>query len=256
MLGSAARDLTPPRRPDYNARMTSRIAVLASGSGSNLQSLLAHLGREDRRRVASVVLVASNRSDALALERGRAAGAATAVLADPADAAALSDLLDDHAVDLVVLAGYLKLVPAAVVRRYPGRMLNVHPALLPAFGGPGMYGRRVHEAVLRSGARVSGVTVHFVDEEYDRGAIAAQWPVPVLPDDSPTSLAARVLAAEHMLYPRVVEAVAAGHIVDPSVHATPPMSLSAIGSDPAAPHYSLAVEPAAVAAGMDYILSL
>lgn len=248
----APRDLTPRRGHDYNAGMTSRVAVLASGSGSNLLSLLDHLRHEDRRRVAEVVLVASNRADARALERGRAAGAAAEVLADAEDADAMSDLLDDHAVDLVVLAGYLKLVPAAVVRRYPGRMLNVHPALLPAFGGPGMYGRRVHEAVLRSGARLSGVTVHFVDEEYDRGAIAAQWPVPVLAGDTAESLAQRVLAAEHLLYPRVVEAVASGRIRDPSLPAPP--SLPASPPDPI--HFALAVEPAAVAAGMDRMLSL
>lgn len=252
MHPAASHDLTPQRGHDYNAGMTSRVAVLASGSGSNLQSLLDHLRHEDRRRVAEVVLVASNRADARALERGREGGAAAAVLADTDDADAMNNLLDDHAVDLVVLAGYLKLVPAAVVRRYPGRMLNVHPALLPAFGGPGMYGRRVHEAVLRSGARVSGVTVHFVNEEYDRGAIAAQWPVPVVHGDSAQSLADRVLAAEHLLYPRVVVAVAAGRIRDPSLPAPP--SLPA--EPPRALHYSLAVEPAAVAAGMDHMLSL
>lgn len=230
--------------------MISRVAVLASGGGSNLQSLLDHLRKEDGARVAEVVLVASNRADARALERGRAAGAATAVLADPADAARLGDLLDDHAVDMVVLAGYLKLVPGEVVRRYPGRMLNVHPALLPAFGGAGMYGRRVHEAVIRSGARVSGVTVHFVDEEYDRGTIAAQWPVPVLRGDSPESLAARVLAVEHMLYPRVVAAVAAGRIRDGSAPPT-----STLHQAHTLDYFSLSTEPAAVAAGMDRTFS-
>jgi phosphoribosylglycinamide formyltransferase-1 len=108
-----------------------------------------------------------------------------------------------------VLAGYLKLVPAAVIARYRDRILNVHPALLPAFGGRGMYGHRVHEAVLASGARESGATVHLVDEVYDRGAILAQGRVPVLPDDTPDRLAARVLAVEHRLLPAAVLAAAA-----------------------------------------------
>jgi len=102
------------------------------------------------------------------------------------------------------LAGYVKLVPAPVVSQFRGRMINIHPALLPAFGGPGMYGRRVHEAVLASGATESGATVHFVDEVFDRGPIIAQEKVPVSPQDTPDSLAARVLEAEHRLLRRVV----------------------------------------------------
>jgi formyltetrahydrofolate-dependent phosphoribosylglycinamide formyltransferase len=191
-------------------RVPARVAVLASGSGSNLQALLDHA--QGDARAYQIVLAASDRPGARALDRAAAHGVATAHLADPRDGAALATLLRAHAVDLVVLAGYLRLVPADVTRAYAGRMLNVHPALLPAFGGPGMYGLRVHAAVVASGARVSGPTVHFVDEEYDRGAIVAQWPVPVLPADTPERLAARVLAAEHALLPRVVAAVAAGRL--------------------------------------------
>jgi folate-dependent phosphoribosylglycinamide formyltransferase PurN len=127
----------------------------------------------------------------------------------PNDGTALLSALRSAGTEIVVLAGYLKLVPAAVTRAFRGRMLNVHPALLPAFGGPGMYGARVHQAVLDAGARVSGPTVHFVDEEYDRGAIIAQWPVPVFEEDDAAALAARVLRVEHLLLPRVVNAVAA-----------------------------------------------
>ena len=136
------------------------------------------------------------------------------MLAKPAEGAEWLDRLDRHRVDLLVLAGYLKLVPAAVITRYRHRIVNIHPALLPAFGGPGMYGRRVHEAVLRSGARESGATVHLVDEVYDRGEILAQRRVPVLPDDTPDRLAARVLEVEHRLLPAIVRAAAlAGHPV-------------------------------------------
>ena len=190
----------------------TRIAVLASGGGSNLTAMLEYAERIGDRRRGEVVLVASDRADAGALEKARARGIATHVLADHADGDALDQLLAAHGVELVALAGYLKLVPGAVVRRFRGSMLNVHPALLPAFGGPKMYGRRVHQAVLASGARLSGPTVHFVDDDYDRGPIVAQWPVPVFDEDSPDSLAARVLRVEHALYPRVVEALASGAV--------------------------------------------
>jgi formyltetrahydrofolate-dependent phosphoribosylglycinamide formyltransferase len=156
-----------------------------------------------------VVLVLSSRADASALERARSQAVPVEVLPDPSDAADWLERLAHHRVDLLVLAGYLKLVPAAVIARYRDRILNLHPALLPAFGGRGMYGHRVHEAVLASGARESGATVHLVDEVYDRGAILAQGRVPVLPDDTPDRLAARVLAVEHRLLPAAVLAAAA-----------------------------------------------
>jgi phosphoribosylglycinamide formyltransferase-1 len=176
-----------------------RVAVLVSGSGTNLQALLDTLKSS---MVARVVRVISNRADAGALDRARRANVATTVLRNPADANELLAAL--HGAQLVVLAGYLKLVPTAVVAHFRGRMINVHPALLPDFGGPGMYGHRVHAAVLASGAKVSGATVHFVDEQFDRGEIIAQERVRVEPGDTPDSLAARVLEAEHRLLPKVV----------------------------------------------------
>jgi formyltetrahydrofolate-dependent phosphoribosylglycinamide formyltransferase len=186
--------------------MTMRVAVAVSGRGSNLEALLLALGAGAS---AQVVLVLSNRPDAGALARARAHGVPGEVLPDPADGADWLARLERHRIDLLVLAGYLKLVPAAVIDRYRHLIVNVHPALLPKFGGPGMYGRHVHEAVLRSGARESGATVHLVDEVYDRGAILAQARVPVLPDDTPDRLAARVLEVEHRLLPAVVLAAAA-----------------------------------------------
>ena len=124
------------------------------------------------------------------------------MLTDPEDPAEIVTAIGDA--PLVVLAGYLKRIPPAAVARLRWRVINIHPALLPAFGGPGMYGRRVHQAVLASGVTLSGATVHYVDEEYDRGPIIAQWPVPVRPDDTPDTLAARVLEVEHRLLPPVV----------------------------------------------------
>jgi formyltetrahydrofolate-dependent phosphoribosylglycinamide formyltransferase len=188
-----------------------RVAVLASGGGSNLQALL------DTCRgpaPAHVVLVISNNPEAGALERARNAGVETVVLDDPKDGAALVALLESHDIDLVVLAGYLKLVPRVAVAAFEGRMLNIHPALLPSFGGKGMYGHHVHEAVLAPGATLSGPTVHLVSNEYDKGHIVAQWPVPVAADDTPDTLAARVLEVEHQLLPTVVLAAArAGRVV-------------------------------------------
>jgi len=176
-----------------------RVAVLASGGGTNLQALLDALTNSPLARVARVV---TNRPGAGAVERARARGIPTTVLRGPDDAAELLAALGDA--ELVVLAGYLKRIPASVVARFRGRMINIHPALLPDFGGPGMYGHHVHEAVLASGARESGVTVHFVDEAFDRGAIIAQERVPVAPGDTPETLAARVLEVEHRLLPKVV----------------------------------------------------
>jgi len=188
--------------------------VLASGGGSNLQAILDHLAALGEARHADVVLVASNRPDAGALTRAERAGISRVVLRSPhaPHGAELDAALAAHGVELVALAGYMRLVPPEVTAAFRGRMLNVHPALLPEFGGPGMYGPRVHRAVLQAGAALSGPSVHFVDEVYDHGALIAQWPVPVLSGDDEHSLAARVLRAEHLLYPRVVDAVAAGEV--------------------------------------------
>lgn len=186
-----------------------RIAICVSGRGSNLVALLDALQGEP---AAEPVLVLSNRADAPALERAVERGIAAEALDDWKSGAEWLERLARHRVDLVVLAGFLKLVPAAVIAAYRGRILNIHPALLPAFGGPGMFGSHVHEAVIASGATYSGATVHLVDEQYDEGAILAQVRVPVLPGDTADVLARRVLAAEHVLLPAVVLAAArAGH---------------------------------------------
>ncbi len=193
-------------------RAPARISVLASGGGSNLQALIDHFAGP-AASAGMVTFVASERATAGALDRARAAGIATGVLDATFDSDAMLSLLDAAKTDVLVLAGYLKLVPEAVVRAYRGRLLNVHPALLPSFGGPGMFGLRIHEAVLEHGATLTGATVHFVDEHFDRGPIIAQWPVPVLPGDDAIRLAARVLRTEHRLFPLCVAAVASGAIV-------------------------------------------
>ena len=189
-----------------------RIAVFASGGGTNLQALLDHFNG-DVSRGARVALVVSDREGAGAPARASAAGVTAELIAvtgrAPADVGRDTLLaLAAHDIDLIVLAGYLRLVPVEVIEKYRDRILNIHPALLPAFGGGGMYGRRVHEAVIAAGCRVSGATVHLVDEHYDQGRILAQWPVPVLATDSAETLAARVLQVEHALLPIAVEAAA------------------------------------------------
>lgn len=182
-----------------------RIAALASGRGSNVRAIEAAIDRGDLP--ARLVLVVSNNSRADVLEFARARGIASRHLSahtDPDPGAALLAVLREHDVQLLVLAGYMKKLDPRVVEAYRGRAINIHPAPLPRFGGPGMYGEAVHAAVLASGATTSGPTVHRVTDAYDEGEILAHRPVPVLPGDDVPALAARVLAAEHDLYWRVI----------------------------------------------------
>lgn len=193
-----------------------KIGALASGGGSNLQSIMDHIARGNLD--AEVVLVISNNSGSGALERARRTGVATRHLSsrshpDPgALDAAMRDALVDAGADVVCLAGYMKKIGPLTLAAFPGRILNIHPALLPRHGGPGYYGIHVHEKVLESGDAVSGATVHVVDEQYDRGRILEQVEVPVEPGDTPESLQQRVLAQEHRLYPRVLRRIAAGEL--------------------------------------------
>ena len=184
-------------------------AVFASGSGTNLQALLDH---ETANGPYRIVVVISDREGAGALERAKAAGRMARVIevrGRPSQEVAeeILALLESLEVGAIFLAGYLRLVPSAVVSAYRRRILNIHPALLPDFGGKGMFGKRVHEAVIASGSKVSGATVHYVDEDYDTGTIVGQWPVSLLPGDDADGVAARVLRVEHRLYPSVVDHV-------------------------------------------------
>ena len=173
-----------------------------------MQALLDHEGEGAAYRIQ---LLITDRECA-AEERARALGRAVfrVGFAEPRDSCAgtVLRLLERHHARGILLAGFLRLVPPEVCAAYRDRILNIHPALLPAFGGRGMYGHHVHEAVLRSGAALSGPTIHFVDERYDEGRILAQWPVPVRPGDTADALAARVLEVEHALYPAAADALA------------------------------------------------
>jgi len=184
------------------------IAVFASGGGTNLQSLIdsCKQGAWD----GSITAVISNNSGAYALERARNENIAACHISGvkfPERERFVGEMLrtlENHKVNLIVLAGYMKLLPVEVVRKYRNRILNIHPALLPKYGGKGMYGMNVHKAVIESGDSISGATVHFVDEIFDHGVILIQRTVPVLPDDDPESLAARVLKVEHKILPAAV----------------------------------------------------
>lgn len=185
-----------------------RLGVLVSGAGTNLQALIDAC--RSGETLAEIVVVASNVPDAFALERARRDDIPAVVVnhrdfpTKAAFEAALRDMLESFHVGLVCLAGFLRILSPAFVRAFEGRIMNIHPALLPAFGGKGMYGEHVHRAVMTSGARVSGCTVHFVTEVPDGGPIILQAAVPVRDDDTPVTLAARIRREEHRLYPKAV----------------------------------------------------
>jgi len=186
----------------------SRIAVLASGAGSNLQAILGYLAAAESGTTVS--LVASDKPQAGALAIAARAGIPAVTLRDPGDGRFILALLAEHRIELVALAGYLRRVPEIVTQQYRGRMINVHPALLPAFGGPGMYGVHVHRAVLGAGVKVSGTTVHFVDENLDAGPIIVQAAVPIEDSDTPETLAVRILREEHRIYTEAIRLVLSG----------------------------------------------
>jgi phosphoribosylglycinamide formyltransferase-1 len=213
-----------------------RLALFASGEGTNVQALLDAV--EEGTLPATPVCCVSNTPEAGALDRAERHDLATHVVS-PGDfedemsfGEALLDRLSRHDVTFVALAGYMIKIPRNVVDAYRGRMTNVHPALLPAFGGQGMYGMNVHRAVLDYGVHWTGVTVHLVDEEYDHGPIVLQEPVPVYADDTPDRLAERLKTVEHELYPYALRLFAEDRLeIDGrtiSVHPPPdpPASLS------------------------------
>lgn len=195
----------------------ARIAVLVSGGGTNLQALLDGLNSE--HIPGRIELVVSNRREAYGLERARKAGIEAVYIGrgnypdTEARGNALMETLEFHKIDWVVLAGYLDILPPILTRKYARRILNIHPSLIPAFCGMGYHGLKVHEAALERGVKVSGATVHFVDEGADTGPILCQETVPVLPDDTAEALQQRVLAIEHRLLLESVKAAAEKRIL-------------------------------------------
>ena len=182
-----------------------RLAILASGGGTNAEAIINYFkGRHD----VSIDQIMSNKSDAYVLERAKNHGIEHSIFSkgDLVSGKVLS-LLKEQNIDLIILAGFLLLVPKEIVDSYPNRILNIHPALLPKYGGKGMYGDRVHKAVIQNGEKESGITIHYVNQNYDEGDVIVQAKCPVQKDDSPESLASKIHALEYAHYPVTIDKI-------------------------------------------------
>lgn len=180
-----------------------RIVIFASGSGSNAESIVHHF----ENKPVDVVLFLTNNEDAGIIKRGKRLGIPTLIIDKKSfsQSSAVLDMLQGLAIDLIVLGGFLWLIPERLIGAFPDRIINIHPALLPKYGGKGMYGHHVHEAVVAKKEKESGITIHLVNEQYDEGRILFQKSMPILPSDSPEEVAAKVLKIEHEYFPKVVE---------------------------------------------------
>ncbi len=183
-----------------------KIAILASGSGSNAENIANYFNGSNYAEVSFII---ANNPEAYVIERAKRLGIECAVVtkAQFMEADEIIAMLQERSIDFVVLAGFLLLVPAKLIRAYPGRIVNIHPALLPKHGGKGMYGDRVHKAVVESGDTESGITIHLIDEQYDKGTTFFQAKCPVLPTDTPDDVAAKVHALEYEHFPHVIEEI-------------------------------------------------
>jgi len=223
-----ASTISPPNKDiaPSTSHSPPRLAVFVSGGGSNFKAIHTQILNHSINAQVSVVVTNSPSCGGAKYAADHGIPVIKFPKSKPKDSSSSSDvdptglspadlviaLADEHQVDYIILAGYLKLIPSDLVRHYKKAILNIHPGLLPSFGGHGFYGKKVHQAVIDSGARFSGPTVHFVDEEYDTGPIFAQAIVAVDPFDTPESLASRVLKEEHRLYPKCVGALCDGRV--------------------------------------------
>ncbi len=186
--------------------MKKNIAVFASGSGTNAEHIMRYFRGDNRLNVR---LLLSNRPDAYVLERARALGVPCRVFAKEEwkQGEAILSLLKAYQIHFVVLAGFLLRIPEVILYAYPDKIINIHPSLLPRYGGKGMYGDRVHEAVVAAGEQESGITIHYINEHYDEGQVIFQTTCPVLPEDTPAEVACKVHALEYEHYPEVIRRV-------------------------------------------------
>ncbi|KAA6313771.1 Phosphoribosylglycinamide formyltransferase [termite gut metagenome] len=186
--------------------MKKHIAILASGSGTNAENIINYF---EKNNLVEVALIISNKENAYVLERARKLNVTTAVVpkSDWETGEKVIALLRKYQIDFIVLAGFLLRVPDAVLRAYPRKMINIHPALLPKFGGKGMYGDKVHEAVVAAREKESGITIHYINEYYDEGQIIFQAKCEILPEDSPEDVAKKVHTLEHKHFPKIIEQV-------------------------------------------------
>ncbi len=180
----------------------SNIAIFASGSGSNAENIISYF---DNHKITSHFVIYSDNPNAFVLERAKRFGVKSVLFSinDLKSGFVLSSLKENK-IKLIVLAGFLKLIPSDIIAEFTNRIINIHPALLPDFGGKGMYGDRVHRAVIDSGEKESGITIHYVNSNYDEGDLIFQAKCPVFPDDTPDSLANRVHELEYKFYPEII----------------------------------------------------
>lgn len=184
----------------------NRIAIFASGSGTNAEAIMNYVEQNHKAEI-EVSLILSNNSDAFVLQRALNHGVETFVFNKTElreNPSLILDKLRQKNIDFVVLAGFMLLVPSSIIDAYRGRIVNIHPALLPSYGGKGMYGDRVHRAVIENRERESGITIHFVDEHYDQGAVILQAKCDVTEQDTPDTLAAKIHNLEHQYFPRTI----------------------------------------------------
>lgn len=186
--------------------MEKNIAIFASGSGTNAENIIRYFEGNDSVRVK---LVLSNRKDAYVLERAHRLGVPCRAFpkSDWEIAESILDLLREHQIDLIVLAGFLLRIPDALLHAYPNKIINIHPSLLPKFGGKGMYGDRVHEAVVAAGETETGITIHYLNEHFDEGEIIVQYKCPVVAEDTVGDIAKKVHALEYEYYPKVIDSL-------------------------------------------------
>ncbi len=190
-------------RPGANRKFAPKIinvAILASGTGSNAEKIIQYFSNNSNVKIA--VIVTNNTAAGVLHVAKKNAVPAEVISVKKEDAAVYLKILQQYAIDFVILAGYLKMVPAGVIKQFPGKIINIHPALLPAYGGSGMYGMKVHKAVIEANEKESGISIHFVDEIYDNGEIICQKRIPVLPEDTAESLANKIHILEHEWYPQ------------------------------------------------------
>jgi phosphoribosylglycinamide formyltransferase-1 len=186
-----------------------RVAIFASGSGTNAENIVKYFHGKPR---ISISCICTNRSDAYVIERSKKLDIPIMVFSreDFYESGNVLNYLEQNTIDWIVLAGFLWLIPRNLIDRFPFRIINIHPALLPKYGGKGMYGDRVHKAVIENRDRQSGITIHYVNHEYDKGNIIFQATCPVSPSDTPETLATKVHQLEYEFFPKIIEKVVLG----------------------------------------------
>lgn len=189
-----------------DSKIMKKIAIFASGNGSNCENIIKHFSQSE---VARVVLVVTNNPSVKVIERAKRLDTDISIVPKDSisDSSIMLPLLREKCIDLIVLAGFMLFIPSFLIDNYPHRIVNIHPSLLPKYGGKGMYGMHVHEAVKENNEKESGITIHFVNNEYDRGEIIAQYSTPVSPDDSAEEIAEKVHKLEYAHYPSIIEKI-------------------------------------------------